>query len=88
MLDSGNEVEVNEVIFNEKPIPHVPYTSSSADDLTWGYNGAGPANTARSILEHAIEIAENPPAVNPAKIWRDFRGFDAYTEPKKLRAET
>lgn len=39
-------------------------------------------HTARSILEHAIKIAENPPAVNPVKIWRDFRGFDAYTEPK------
>jgi hypothetical protein len=80
--ESGHEYEVNEVVFNGEPIPHVPYTSSSADDLTWGYGGAGPANTSRSILEHAIDIAENRPNVDPAEVRKDFRGIEAYTEPE------
>ena len=80
--ESGSKHEVNEVVFNGEPIPHVPYMSSSADDLTWGYEGAGAANTSRSILEHAIDIAQNPPNVDPAKVRQDLRGIDAYTEPE------
>lgn len=80
--DDGHEYEVNEVIFDGEPIPHVPYTPSSTDDLNWGYNGAGPANTARSILEHAIAVAEDPPDVDPAVVRKHLRGFDAYTEPE------
>lgn len=80
--ESGSGYEENEVIFNGEPIPHVPYTPSSADDLTWGYGGAGPANTSRSILEHAIDIAQNPPNVDPAEVRQDFRRIDAYTEPE------
>jgi hypothetical protein len=82
VTDDGHEYNVNEVIFDGEPIPHVAYRSSSADDLTWGYNGAGPANTARSILEHAITISEDPPDVDPAAAWRDLRAFDAYREPE------
>ena len=81
VTDDGHEYEVDEVIIDGEPIPHVAYTPTSSDDLTWGYAGAGPANTARSILEHAIDTAEDPPDVDPATAWRDLRGFDAYTEP-------
>ena len=82
VTDDGHEYKVDEVIFDGEPIPHVAYTPSSTDDLTWGYGGAGPANTARSILEHAITVSEDPPDVDPAAAWRDLRGFDAYREPE------
>ena len=81
-LDDGHEYKVDEVTFDGEPIPHVAYTPSSTDDLTWGYNGAGPANTARSILEHAITVSEDPPDVDAAAAWRNLRGFDAYRAPE------
>ncbi|WP_435159832.1 hypothetical protein [Haladaptatus sp. DFWS20] len=52
------------------------------DDFGWGYNGAGSANASRSILEHAMDIAEPPPDVDPAEVRKDFRGIYAYTEPE------
>jgi hypothetical protein len=44
-----------EVLFDGEPIEHVAYDNSSSDTLRWGYPGAGPTNTARTILEHACD---------------------------------
>jgi hypothetical protein len=65
---SGNK----EVIFDGNSIPEVPYTPSCNSDLSWGYKGAGPTNTARSILEHAQDqgVCEN---IDPEKHQQDFR---------------
>lgn len=52
--ETGN----NEIVFGGKPIRHVPYDEDGSDTLDWGYRGRGAANTARSILEHAISELE------------------------------
>jgi len=49
------ETEQDEILFDGEPIKHVAYDETSSDTLKWGYSGAGPTNTARSILEHAVE---------------------------------
>lgn len=69
----------SEILFNGKPIPHIPYTKSSADDFTWGYKGAGPSNVARSILEHAVDIENEDIRVDPAAVQFEFR--DQYVSP-------
>lgn len=62
-----------EILFDGEPIPHIPYVKSSEDDFTWGYNGAGPHNTARSILEHATKIADEEINVTPNDHRSEFR---------------
>ena len=64
--------EGKKVIFDGESISEVPYTSSSESDLEWGYRGAGPTNTARSILEHAQGqgVCQN---IDPKKYQQDFR---------------
>lgn len=64
----------HEILYDGKPIPHVPYHESSEDDFTWGYGGAGPTNVARSILEHASDLASGEIDVDPAAHQLDFRG--------------
>ena len=82
LLANGHELEQSEVILDGEAIPHVPYTPSLSDgDFGWDYLGAGSATTARSILEHALSVAEDPPDVDPAVAYGDLRGFDAYTPP-------
>lgn len=81
------ETGANEVIFDGEPIPHVDYWSGSDEasypnvQLNWGYNGGGSANTARSILQHATGLAEDPPDVPLSRpnVSTGLRGFDAYT---------
>ena len=85
------ETEANEVIFDGEPIPHVDYGSGSDEAslsnvrLTWGSGSgsAGAANTARSILQHATALAEDPPDVPLSRpnVSTGFRGFDGYTSP-------
>ena len=63
------------VEFKGEPIPAVPYTDSSGSDLDWGYVGAGPNNTARSILEHAQTkgVCENiDPANHHVEFTKEF----------------
>lgn len=74
-----------EILFNGEPIPHVPYTKSSADDFSWGYRGAGPSNVARSILEHAIDEAHEEIDVTPAEHQFDFR--NQFISPRTTGSE-
>lgn len=63
----------NEIYYNGRRIPHIPYHWTSVDDFTWGYRGAGPTNTARSILEHAIRISDEPIDIRPTEHMMAFR---------------
>lgn len=72
-VENYAETGRTEIVCDGEPISHIPYTESSEDDLAWGYNGAGPHNTARSILEHAAETTDKDITVTPNKHRADFR---------------
>jgi hypothetical protein len=63
----------DEILFDGEPIPHVAYTKSSSAAFGWGYSGAGATNVARSILEHALAVADGENDVNPAEHQVEFR---------------
>lgn len=80
----------DEIEFDGEPIEHVPYDAldpsrSASDNFTWGYGGAGPTNTARSILEHAVEEIDQEVDVDPGKLQRDFR--DEFIAPRETSEE-
>ena len=63
----------NEVLFNGRPIEHYHYHGDGPDNLMWGYNGAGPTSTARSILEHATSEVDHEFSTEPREAMIDFR---------------
>ncbi len=44
------------------PLPH--HVKHSPDGFSWGYTGSGPAELARSLLIHALDIQRHPDALS------------------------